>query len=57
MRIERAELELSYADKYDKVIINDQLEVAQQEMVSTVKDFINGSEGEESLPASASQED
>lgn len=57
MRIERAELELSYADKYDKVIINDQLEVAQQEMVSTVKDFINGSEAEESLPTSASQED
>ncbi len=40
-RLKRASLELSYADKYDKVIVNDQLEVAQQETLQVVKDFID----------------
>jgi guanylate kinase len=43
-RLQRASLELSYADKYDRVIINDQLEVAQLETLQVVKDFISNIE-------------
>ena len=47
-RLERASLELSFADKYDRVIINDQLEVAQQETLQVVKDFLDINTTEES---------
>ena len=39
-RIKRAEYELSFADKFDKRIINDKLETAQVEIVQTVLDFL-----------------
>ena len=46
-RLERASLELSFADKFDRVIINDQLEVAQQETLTVVRDFLAHKEEEE----------
>ena len=39
-RIARAEFELSFAPKFDKVVVNDDLATAQQEALHTVKDFI-----------------
>ena len=39
-RLEKAAFELSYAPKFDKVIINDKLEVAEAEVLRTVKEFI-----------------
>ena len=43
-RLERAALELSYADKFDKVIINDQLELAEEETVEIVTEFLTRDE-------------
>ena len=40
-RIKRAEYELSFAEKFDKRIINDDLETAKAEIVETVVSFIN----------------
>ena len=39
-RLARAEFELSYADKFDKVVVNDKLEDAQSEAVSLIKTFL-----------------
>lgn len=39
-RIARAEFELSFAEKFDKVIVNDDLATAQQEALQIVKDFL-----------------
>ena len=39
-RIARAEFELSFAPKFDKVVVNDDLATAQQEALHIVKDFI-----------------
>ena len=39
-RIRRAEYELSQADKFDEVVINDVLEVAQVEALALVEDFL-----------------
>lgn len=39
-RIARAEFELSFASKFDKVVINDDLATAQQEALRIVKDFL-----------------
>ena len=39
-RIAKAEFELGYADKFDVVIINDDLEKAQAEALQIVKDFL-----------------
>jgi guanylate kinase len=39
-RIARAEYELSQASKYDRVIINDQLDVALAEVLEVVKHFL-----------------
>jgi guanylate kinase len=41
MRIEKAQEELKYENKYDVVIINDQLSEALSEAETTVKKFIN----------------
>ena len=41
MRIEKAQEELKYENKYDVVIINDQLSEALTEAETTVKKFIN----------------
>lgn len=40
-RLEKAAYELSFASRFDRVIINDQLEKAQAEALQTVKDFLN----------------
>lgn len=40
-RIERASFELSFADKFDKIVINDILEVAEENALSTVLSFLN----------------
>lgn len=39
-RLARAEFELSYADKFDKVVVNDNLEDAQSEALSLIKKFL-----------------
>ena len=39
-RIKRAEYELSQADKFDEVVVNDVLEVAQVEALALVEDFL-----------------
>lgn len=39
-RIARAEFELSFAPKFDTVIVNDDLETAKAEVVKVVKDFL-----------------
>lgn len=40
-RIAKAEFELSFADKFDKVVVNDNLETAQQEALNILKNFLN----------------
>lgn len=40
-RIARAFYELSLASEFDKVIINDKLELAEQEALAAVKDFLD----------------
>ena len=40
-RIARAELELSFADKFDKIVINDKLEYAEADALEIIKDFLN----------------
>ncbi len=40
-RIAKAEYELSFAPRFDKVIINDDLETAQQEALRVIRDFLN----------------
>ncbi len=40
-RIAKAEYELEFASQFDRIIVNDQLEIAQQEAVETVKAFLN----------------
>lgn len=39
-RLAKAEYELTFADKFDKVIINDDLETAQKETESLVREFL-----------------
>lgn len=39
-RIARAEFELSFASKFDKVVVNDDLQTAQQEALRIVKEFL-----------------
>ena len=43
-RIARAEFELSFAPQFDKVVVNDDLEVAKAETLQIIKDFINNQE-------------
>lgn len=39
-RIARAEFEIGFADKFDKVIVNDNLEKAEQEALKTISEFL-----------------
>ena len=41
-RIEKADLEMTYADKFDNVIINDNLETALWHAQKMLEDFVNG---------------
>ena len=40
VRLERAEKEISYADKFDFVVVNDKIEVAYSEIKGAVRNFI-----------------
>lgn len=40
-RIAKAEYELSFKDKFDKIIVNDNLEIAQAEALNVIRDFLN----------------
>lgn len=40
-RIAKAEYELGFAPKFDKIIINDNLETAQSETLQVIKEFLN----------------
>ena len=39
-RIERAAFELSFADKFDKVVVNDDLETAKAEIERVIKEYL-----------------
>ena len=39
-RLEKAEYELSFASKFDMIIVNDDIETAQAKVLKAVKDFI-----------------
>ena len=39
-RIKKAEFELRFAYQFDKIIINDNLKIAQKKMLETIKNFI-----------------
>lgn len=40
-RIKRAEFELSFADRFDHVVINDNLDIAKEDALKTISAFIN----------------
>lgn len=40
-RIAKAEYELGFASRFDRVIINDDLEIAKTEALQVIKDFLN----------------
>jgi guanylate kinase len=40
MRLEKAEFELSYADRFDHVIVNDDLQTAMASVESIIGDFL-----------------
>jgi guanylate kinase len=39
-RIARAEFELSFADKFDKIVINDMLDYAEADALKVIKEFL-----------------
>jgi guanylate kinase len=39
-RIARAEFELTFADKFDKVVVNDILEYAEADALSAIQQFL-----------------
>ena len=39
-RLAKAEYELSFAQQFDKIVLNDDLKTAQQEMIDLVRDFL-----------------
>ena len=39
-RLAKAEYELSFARQFDKIVLNDDLKTAQQEMIDLVRDFL-----------------
>ena len=43
-RIARAEFELGFASQFDKVVINDDLDIAKTETLQIIKDFLNNQE-------------
>jgi guanylate kinase len=40
-RLKKAELEIAYAPQFDAVIINDDLDKATRELISTIEDFLS----------------
>ncbi len=45
-RLERAAFELTFAEKFDRVVVNDDLAVAEQEAYDIVSQFINNGPGQ-----------
>lgn len=41
-RIARAKFEMTFADNFDKIVVNDDLEKAKQEALEVISDFLNG---------------
>ena len=41
-RIDKAEYELSFAPKFDRIVINDDLDTAKAEALAVIKEFIQG---------------
>ena len=39
-RLAKAEYEISFADKFDKIVINDNLETAKAEALTIIKEFV-----------------
>lgn len=39
-RLDKAEYEISFANQFDKIVLNDDLKTAQQEMIDLVQDFL-----------------
>lgn len=39
-RLDKAEYEISFADQFDKIVLNDDLATAQQEMIHLVQNFL-----------------
>lgn len=39
-RIAKAEFELGFADKFDVIVVNDKLEVAEKEALKVIKEFL-----------------
>jgi len=39
-RLDKAEYEISFANQFDKIVLNDDLKAAQQEMIGLVRDFL-----------------
>ena len=40
-RVEKAEYELSFAPQFDKIILNDNLDEARAEMLTTIQEFLD----------------
>lgn len=40
-RLDKAEYEISFSNQFDKIVLNDDLQTAQQEMIDLVRDFLN----------------
>ena len=39
-RVDKAEYELSFANQFDKIVLNDDLATAQGEMIDLVREFL-----------------
>lgn len=50
-RLGKAAYELTFAPQFDRIIVNDDLPTAQQEVVKTVQDFLNSRGGRPCQPA------
>lgn len=46
-RIAKAEFELGFADKFDVIVVNDKLEVAEKEALKVIKEFLKKHERQE----------
>ena len=46
-RIAKAEFELGFTDKFDVIVVNDKLEVAQKEALKVIKEFLKKHERQE----------
>jgi guanylate kinase len=41
IRLAKAEYEMSFASKFDRIIINDDLEIAKEETLRVIKEYLN----------------